>query len=113
MCIDSLWKITVNNDYHNHDMAEDLSAYHEMRTLRDKDKKLVQKLTLAGATPHVIMATLQQQDPSVKLISRDVYNMHKIFRKEELDGRRPIEALLDNLQETDKIHQLKKIQKSD
>ena len=40
--IDSIWKISLNVVAHNHDMAENLSAYHEMRTLHDDEKKLSQ-----------------------------------------------------------------------
>jgi hypothetical protein len=39
--MDSMWKISLNVVAHNHDMAEKLGAYHEMRTLHDDERKLV------------------------------------------------------------------------
>jgi hypothetical protein len=94
---DGLWKIIVSSDAHNHEMVEEMSAFHEARVLNNDQKKMVCELTLSGATSKVILATLQQQDKSIQVITKDIHNLRQAMRLENLQGNRPIEFLLDSL----------------
>ena len=96
---DSSWTVTIHESSHNHDMATDLAAYPEARTLSLEEKVMVEGLTKAGATPKVITSALRQANPNTNVMPQDINNYKQELRLKYLAGRTPIEALLDSLQE--------------
>ena len=56
--IQSCWYISYDNKNKNHNLVEDMIAYHEMRVFNEESNQLLRKLISAGATPKVIVATL-------------------------------------------------------
>jgi hypothetical protein len=98
------WKVVVEEDKHNHDVVPDLSMYPEARTLSHEDQKTIERMSNAGAAPKVILATLRQEHPATLLIAKDIYNAKAQLRNKALNGRTPLEMLLDDLKKEDVIH---------
>ena len=61
-------------------------------------------MSKAGAAPKIILTTLRQQDLQNNLTSKDISNAEARLRQECLNGRTPLEALLDKLQEKEVMH---------
>ena len=57
--------------------------------------ELVEDMTQSGATPKVIIGTIRRRNPESLVITRDIYNACRTLRNRQLNGRTPIEALLD------------------
>lgn len=64
----------------------------------------MRELSLVGAQQKVIVTPLRAQRAAVSVLSRDVYNERHRPREEVLQGRSPIEALLDDLRIDGTIH---------
>jgi hypothetical protein len=47
------------------------------------------------------MTLLQEQEPSIPLISRDIYNKHQAVRQEKLGGKTSLQYLHDLLVKDD------------
>ncbi|CAJ0836910.1 6421_t:CDS:2, partial [Entrophospora sp. SA101] len=60
-----------------------------------------QQMSAAGSHPREILSTIHQSDLSSMATSRTIYNTLHSIREERLDGRTPIQALFDKLQESD------------
>uniref|UniRef100_A0AAV1SZG5 MULE transposase domain-containing protein n=1 Tax=Peronospora matthiolae TaxID=2874970 RepID=A0AAV1SZG5_9STRA len=58
----------------------------------------------SSAAPKVILTTLRQQDPQIYLTSKDISNVKARLLREDLNDRTPLEALLDELQEKEVMH---------
>ncbi len=103
------WSVEVLISVHNHDPS-DPTAYHSARQLTTEEKTVVKGMTKSGAAPKIILATLNDAraisgDRKAAVIGQDIYNVKKRQRLEELQGRTPVEALLDQLQEKEIWHQ--------
>ena len=61
-------------------------------------------MSKAGAAPKIILTTLRQQDLQNNLTSKDISNAKARVRQEDSNGRTPLEALLDELQEKEVMH---------
>jgi len=68
---------------------------------------LLEDMSKAGATPKVILATLHRRNSESLLVAPDIYNARKKIRTQELNGRTPIEALLDEFEVNGVRHALK------
>ncbi|KAI9920701.1 hypothetical protein PsorP6_000046 [Peronosclerospora sorghi] len=70
-----VWRIKIIIGEHTGDNAlEDPAAYATNRFLQPEQELQVTTMVKAGATPHVILATLRQDDPTTLLIGKDIYN---------------------------------------
>ena len=61
-------------------------------------------MSKAGAAPKGFLTTLRQQDPQINLTRKDISNAKSRLRQEDLNGRTPLEAMLDEPQEKEVIH---------
>ena len=91
------WSLQLTCENHNHIPAAHISAFHSARSFTDDQKALIADMMQVGVEPKTIIAALRQRYPGIAVISQDVYNAIKRIRQEELAGRTPIEALLDQL----------------
>ncbi|CAG8502740.1 2637_t:CDS:2, partial [Scutellospora calospora] len=67
-------------------------------------QKKVQEMSTAGIHPREILSTLRQSNPNNFAISKTIYNARDKIRHDNLQGRTPIQALLDELVEENIEH---------
>ncbi|CAJ0765521.1 11704_t:CDS:2 [Entrophospora sp. SA101] len=96
-----VWFLEVRNSEHNHEASEDMSGHPITHRLNTEQRELVQQMSAAGSHPCEILSTIHQSDLSSMATSRTIYNTLHSIREERLDGRTPIQALFDKLQESD------------
>jgi hypothetical protein len=102
------WVLQVTNKEHNHEPSLHASAhlaYHK-RTAAQTDT--IQSMTRAGSRPMEILTALQQQDPDTLVTAQNVRNDRAKVRAEHLNGRSPIETLLDDLSSPEWIFDVKR-----
>ena len=94
-CTNIGWKVTMNNNNHNHGVSRSVLAHPIARKRSEQDVEAVLGFTKTNALPSQIAGTLRESD---KLITaKDVSNMKGAERKKALRGRTPIQALLHYL----------------
>ena len=91
------WHINFDRVDHNHDKNQALLSYPAARKLQLQEQETVKSLTDVAATPKIILAALRQTNADRPLIPRDIYNERAKIRNNRLNGRTPIEMLLDHL----------------
>ncbi|XP_077231283.1 uncharacterized protein LOC143864261 isoform X2 [Tasmannia lanceolata] len=95
--IDGSWMLKIKNGEHNHDALEDMSCHPFNRRFSEEEVLHIKEMTAAGVQPREMLTTLKQTNPNLSAVSRDVYNIKKKIRQENLSGRSTIQALLDEL----------------
>jgi len=65
-------------------------------------------MTHAGVRPIQIMAALQKEDPDTLVSATDIHSERKAIREKHLNGRSPIETLLDDLSTPEWVFTVKK-----
>jgi hypothetical protein len=93
--------LEVINAEHNHEASLDMSGHPYARRLDQESRARVQEMSLAGIRPRDIANALRQSNPEQPIISKTVYNARDQVRRENLDGRTPIQALFDELKDGD------------
>ena len=93
---------------HNHPPSLHPSAHHVFRKRTEAEKDSIQSMTKGGAAPKQIETTLRQANPDTFVTGRDIRNERIKMRANELGGRSPIEALLDNLSTSEWIFDVKR-----
>jgi hypothetical protein len=58
---------------------------------------MIELMTHAGARPMQILAAIQREDKDTLVSATDIRSERKAIRRQHLDGRSPIETLLDDL----------------
>jgi hypothetical protein len=104
----SQWVLTVTDSNHNHERSLNPSAHNVYRRRTQEQKDIIQLMTHAGARPMQIMAAIQKEDPDTLVSATDVRSDRKAIREEQLNGRTPIETLLDDLSTPEWVFALKK-----
>jgi hypothetical protein len=69
---------------------------------------MIESMTHAGARPMQILAAIQREDQSTVVSATDVRSERKAIREKHLNGRSPIETLLDDLYTADWVFAVKK-----
>lgn len=92
----------IINPTHNH-LPSWTPKAHAIHRKRDQfTKNAIRAEVRAGVKPKQIMTRLQQEDPSLLIRRKDVYNEVLEARKRMLMGKTPVEALILALEDTDK-----------
>ncbi len=65
-------------------------------------------MTRAGAAPRQILTAIQQEYPGTYVTANDIRNDRVVLRASYLDGRTPIEALLDELSTEEWVFDIKR-----
>ncbi|MBW0566701.1 hypothetical protein O181_106416 [Austropuccinia psidii MF-1] len=94
------WTLKVKNTEHSHDATENPMAHPAFRKLNEQETSQISKMSEPLLMPRKIQAKLCSQRESDRLlILKDIHNQVKKIKKDKLQGRRPIDALVDTLKE--------------
>jgi hypothetical protein len=99
-----LWALAVTNRHHNHaqfahlDDDDPISEYPSKKRRTIDVKSEIKAGRAANIPPRAILTSLTQKYPGIKITSRNIYNEMTYLRQRQLNGRLPIEALLEWLQ---------------
>jgi hypothetical protein len=107
------WKVSVrngswqlrtesSNSNHNHQPDNDLSGHPYARRLNQQQLTVVNEMSSTGSSPREINALLHHQEPSTRVITQTINNARRQQRIAELAGRSPIQALVDELSDSDR-----------
>jgi hypothetical protein len=93
------WSLRVLESTHNHGPSAASTAHpaHRLPALVPLRYTTISTLSRAGISTSQILTTLRALDPDVPLISKDISNLIQKARLQELDGRTPIQWLLEVL----------------
>jgi hypothetical protein len=93
------WSLGVLESTHNHGPSAASTAHpaHRLPALAPLRHTTISTLSRAGISTSQILTTLRALDPDVPLISKDISNLIQKARLQELDGRTPIQWLLEVL----------------
>ncbi|CAG8800462.1 5604_t:CDS:2, partial [Racocetra persica] len=101
---DSQWHLTIKNKRHNHEASQDISGHLSSCRLNEEDQQRVREMSTAGVRPREILSTLRQDDLGKLAILKTIYNARDKIHRDNLQGRTPIQALLDELVEENFEH---------
>lgn len=79
---EGMWSLTTVNGEHNHEASDDMRVHPSLRRLNDQARDRIRGLTEEGASPAKILQVLQEEQPDIQLLSRDIYNARKKIREE-------------------------------
>ena len=91
------WKLIITNNTHNHLPFQNLSAHPQGRKLYEDQIQSVLKLNSALVKPNQIINLIGLQ----KCTNRDIYNVIAADKRKKLDGKTPIQYLLEHLSSSD------------
>lgn len=94
--------VVIINPSHNHTATWSATAHPVHRRLHEGARHTIRAEARAGVKPKQILVRLQQETPGLYLTKDDIYNELKKARTEQLQGLTPIEALIQQLKDTDK-----------
>jgi hypothetical protein len=100
LCLDWLsnqWILRVLQGAHNHGASAAITAHpvHRMAVLTPETRTEISRLSQVGFAPGQILTTLRLSDSQTPLVVKDIGTMVQQFRAEELNGRTPIQWLLE------------------
>jgi hypothetical protein len=100
LCLDRLsnqWILRVLQGAHNHGASAAATAHpvHRMTALMPEIRAEITRLSRAGLSPGQILTTLRLSDSQTPLVVKDIANIVQQMRAEELNGRTPIQWLLE------------------
>jgi len=101
----AIWQLDVLNPSHNHEPARDASGCLGHKKLNASQVEEVKKLAKSKVKPNLILNQLRSGDGSTLATTRTVYNTKAKIRKQALDGREPMEAFLQSIQQSDWVHE--------
>ncbi|MBW0592346.1 hypothetical protein O181_132061 [Austropuccinia psidii MF-1] len=85
---------------HNHDATKNIMEHPAFRKFNEQETSQIAQISEFLLMPRQILAQLCSQRESDRLlILQDIYNQVKKIKKVKLQGRRPIDALIDTLKE--------------
>jgi hypothetical protein len=93
--VSNQWSLRVLESTHNYRPSADSTAYPAHRLLAPLRRTIISTLVRAGVLTSQILTTLRALDPEVPIIGKDISNLIQKARLEELDGRTPIQWLLE------------------
>ncbi|MBW0581762.1 hypothetical protein O181_121477 [Austropuccinia psidii MF-1] len=94
--------LEVKNPEHSHYATENIMAHPAFRKFNWQETSKIAQISESLLIPRQIKAQLFSQRESDKpVILQDIYNQVKKIKKDKLQGRRPIDALIDTLKEAD------------
>ncbi|MBW0481344.1 hypothetical protein O181_021059 [Austropuccinia psidii MF-1] len=90
----------VKNPGHSHDATENIMAHPAFRKFNEQETSQISQMSESLLLPRKIQAQLcSKRESSRPGILQGIYNKVKKIMKEKLQGRRPIDAIIDILKE--------------
>ncbi|MBW0530436.1 hypothetical protein O181_070151 [Austropuccinia psidii MF-1] len=94
------WTPKVKSPEHRNDETENIMEHPAFRKLNEKETSQIAQMSESLLLPRKIKAQLCSQRESERpVILQDIYNKVKKIKKDKLQGRWPIYALIDTLKE--------------
>ncbi|MBW0554124.1 hypothetical protein O181_093839 [Austropuccinia psidii MF-1] len=94
------WTLKVKNPKHSHDSTENIMAHPPFRKFNEQETSQIAQIYESLLMPRKIQAQLcSKRESDRPVILQDIYNQVKKIKKDKLQGRRPIDALIDTLKE--------------
>ncbi|MBW0492360.1 hypothetical protein O181_032075 [Austropuccinia psidii MF-1] len=94
------WTLRVKNPEHSHNATENIMAHPAFRKFNEQETSQSAQISESLLMPRKIQAQLCTQRQSARpVILQDIYNQFKKIKKDKLQGRSPIDSLLDILKE--------------
>ena len=90
-------RLEIFNSNHNHPPSDDNRQHAQYRRPTAREVATIQSLSRSGVPPRLILNNLIEKDPNTLVTSQDIHNTKVKERKEQLAGRTPIEALIQQL----------------
>ncbi|MBW0519056.1 hypothetical protein O181_058771 [Austropuccinia psidii MF-1] len=92
--------LKVKNTEHSHDTTENIMSYPAFRKFNEQETSQIAQMSELMLMPGKIQAQLCSHRGSDRpVILQEIYNKLKKIKKEKLQGRRPIDAVIDTLKE--------------
>ncbi|KAF1935703.1 hypothetical protein EJ02DRAFT_301016, partial [Clathrospora elynae] len=95
------WKLEAQNKDHNHPWSINSSVHNVYRRRTPAQKEVIESMTYAGVRPMQILAAIQREDQDTLISATNICSKRKAIREKHLNGRSPVETLLDDLSTTD------------
>ncbi len=95
------WQLSVSVPEHNHEASISRAAHASLRRLNEEASRQLVSLTASHVVPRTIEAILRQSDQGEAIIRKDIYNARQRIRNIALNGRTPIQALVQQLRVED------------
>ncbi|MBW0586091.1 hypothetical protein O181_125806 [Austropuccinia psidii MF-1] len=94
------WTLRVKNTPHSHYATENIMAHPPFRRFNDQETSQISQMSESLLMPRQIQAQLcSHRESNRPVILQDIYNQVKKIKKDKLQGRRPIDSLIDTLKE--------------
>ncbi|KAI7936371.1 hypothetical protein MJO29_015674 [Puccinia striiformis f. sp. tritici] len=94
------WTLEVQEGTHNHDPSPGASSHAAHRKLQPDQVLELRCLFKSNIKPAQMLLQLRTSDDQTLATNKTITNMLQKFRREDLDGKTPIEALVYVLKET-------------
>ncbi|MBW0591950.1 hypothetical protein O181_131665 [Austropuccinia psidii MF-1] len=94
------WTLKVKNPEHSHDANKNIMAHPAFRKFNEQETSQISQMSESLLMPRKIQAQLcSQRESDRPVILQDIYNLVKKIKKDKLQGRRPIDDLIDTLKQ--------------
>ncbi|MBW0589378.1 hypothetical protein O181_129093 [Austropuccinia psidii MF-1] len=94
------WTLKAKNPEHSHDATENIMAHPAFRKFNEQEtyqiSQMSESLLMTGKIQDQLCSQRESHRP---VILQDIYNQFKKIKKDKMQGRRPIDALIDTLKE--------------
>ncbi|KAI8826284.1 uncharacterized protein EV422DRAFT_481114, partial [Fimicolochytrium jonesii] len=91
------WQLTVVHGEHNHKPSHNPAAHPILRRLTDSQRGMTHALLQANVQPRQAVTALRQHVDPCYAIQKTIYNEQQALRTQALDGRTPLQSLLQQL----------------
>lgn len=105
---DGQWRLETKNGSHNHPRSLNASTHHVFRKRTATEKETIAAMSRAGVRPIQILTALKQQNEQTLVTGSDIRGERLKIRTEHLNGRSPIETLLDDLTSSEWVFDVKR-----
>ncbi|MBW0533247.1 hypothetical protein O181_072962 [Austropuccinia psidii MF-1] len=94
------WTLKVKNLEHSDNSTENIMAHPAFRKFNEQETSQISQISESLLLPRQIEAQLcSQRESDMPVILQEIYDQVKKIKKDKLQGRRPIDALIDTLKE--------------
>ena len=100
MARDGEWGVNVVCMFHNHLAAKQLEGHSFAGRLLDKEKTIMNDMTMSMFRPRNILMTIKQHDKKNVTTMKTIYNAHKKSKLCEKVGRSQMQQLMKQLNES-------------
>ncbi|MBW0530516.1 hypothetical protein O181_070231 [Austropuccinia psidii MF-1] len=98
------WTLKVKSPEHSNDSTENIMANPAFRKFNEQERAKIAQMSESWLILRQIQAQLCSQRESERpVILQDIYNQVKKIRKDKLQGRRPIDSLIETPKEENSV----------